>query len=344
MNLLLALALAQVPPFASEDIAATGGSVAFDNAIGRWTIQAEGADIWNNADQFRFTHIALSGDAELVARVVSLGPLTGSAYDEWAKAGVMIRQSAAAGSPHAFMPVTGNNGASFQYRQTADGGSGLTASTGGAFVPNRWVRLVRAGNSFTGFWSDNPAAGWNQVGGAVTVTMANPVRAGLALTSHGDGSFVRGVFDRLRVTENGVVTYEWRPPAPQNLNATGGAYQVGLTWDPVPQATYTIERARGAGAFAVIASGLTATGYDDTPVDVGPTFSYRVIAVVNGAESLPSNVDSAVASVPPSRTEGHDEGLFEDSCACGSTARPAPPWALALALVAALLLLRRRGV
>src|SRR5688572_26052796 len=180
MSLLVALALAQVPPFTAEEIAATPGSTAFDDAIGRWTIEAEGADIWNNADQFRFTHIALNGDAEVVARVVSLGPVAGTAYDEWAKAGVMIRQSTAPGSPHAFMPVTGNNGASFQYRTSADGGSALTASTGGAFVPNRWVRLVRAGNSFTGFWSDNPAAGWTQVGGAVTVAMTDPVRVGLA--------------------------------------------------------------------------------------------------------------------------------------------------------------------
>jgi hypothetical protein len=203
------------------------------------------------------------------------------------------------------------------------------------------VRLVRAGNSFTGFWSDDPAAGWNQVGGAVTVAMANPVRVGLALTSHSDGNFVRGVFDRLRITENGVVIYEWRPPAPLNLNATGGAYTIDLTWDPVPQATYTIQRAEGAGAFAAIASGVTTTSYSDYPVTVGPTFTYRVIAVVNGAESLPSNLDSAVATIPPPRTEGHNEGLFEDNCACGSTARPALPWALAL--LAGLALLRHRG-
>ena len=341
MSLLVALALTQVPPFTAEEIAATPGSTAFDNAIGRWTIEAEGADIWNNADQFRFTHIALNGDAEVVARVVALGPVTGTTYDQWAKAGVMIRQSTAAGSPHAFMPVTGNNGASFQYRQTADGGSGLTASTGGAFVPRRWVRLVRAGNSFTGFWSDDPAAGWNQVGGAVAVTMANPARVGLALTSHSDGSYVRGVFDRLRITENGVVIYEWRPPAPANLDATGGHHQIGVTWGVVPDATYRLERAEGAGAFAEIASGLTTTSYTDEPAAVGPTFSYRVIAVVNGAESLPSNVDSAVATLPPPRTSGNDEGLFDDRCACGSTARPSVPAALALLAFAALALRRR---
>jgi hypothetical protein len=339
--LALALCLTQVPPFTAEEIAATPGSTVFDNAVGRWTVEAEGADIWNNADQFRFTHIALNGDAEVVARVVSLGPVSGTTYDAWAKAGVMIRQSVAAGSAHAFMPLTGSNGASFQYRTTADGGSGLTASTGGAFVPNRWVRLVRAGSSFTGFWSDDPAAGWNQVGGAVTVAMTNPVRVGLALTSHSDGTYVRGVFDRLRLTENGVVTYEWRPPAPANLNATGGPYQIAVTWDAVPGAqSYTLERAEGAGAFAEIAAGLTGTSYLDEAVTAGLTYSYRARALINGAASLPSNVDSAVATVPPPRTEGHEEGMFDDNCACGSTARPASFGALVL-LVLALSLARR---
>ncbi len=316
-------AFAQVPPFTAEDIAATAGSTAFDDSIGRWTVEAEGTDIWNNTDQFRFTHIALNGDGELVARVVSLGAVTGTTYDAWAKAGVMIRQSVAAGSPHAFLPLTGSNGASFQYRSSADGGSALTASTGGAFVPHRWVRLVRAGNSFSGFWSDNPAAGWNQVGGAVTVAMSDPVRVGLALTSHSDGAYVRGVFDRLRVVENGVVIYEWRPPAPANLNATGGPYQIEVRWDPVAGAqSYTLERAEGTGGYAEIAAGLTTTSYLDLDVTVGPTYSYRARAVIHGAASLPSNVDSAVAVVPPPRIRGNDEGLFDDRCACGSTARP----------------------
>lgn len=343
MNALVcALALLQVPPFTAEDVAITGGATAFDNAIGRWTITAEGADIWDASDQFRYTHIALNGDAEVVARVVALGPQSGTTYDQWAKAGVMIRQSTAANSPHAFMPLTGNNGASFQYRQTAGGASGLTASTGGAFTPNRWVRLVRAGNSFTGFWSDNPAGGWNQVGGAVTVAMTNPVRVGLAVTSHSDGNYVVAVFDRLRVVDGGVVTYEWLPPAPTNLNATSAAYSIDVTWDPVPNASsYTLERAEGAGAFAVIATGLTETSYNDYPLQVGPTFSYRVRTVINGAASAPSNLDSAVATIPPPRLEGHEEGLFDENCACGSTARPALPAALAL-LAALGILLRRR--
>jgi hypothetical protein len=68
----------------------------------------------------------------------------------------------------------------------------------------------------------------------------------------------------------------------------------------------------------------------DDAVTVGLTYSYRVRAVINGAASLPSNVDSAVAVVPPPRTEGHEEGLFDDQCACGSTARPMSLGALAL--------------
>ena len=60
-----------------------------------------GADIWNNADEFRYAYKTLDGDGSMIARVVDKG--TGS--NEWAKGGVMIRQSIAAGSTHAYMPL-----------------------------------------------------------------------------------------------------------------------------------------------------------------------------------------------------------------------------------------------
>jgi uncharacterized protein (TIGR03382 family) len=333
-------AFAQVPPFTAEEIATTPGSTAFDNGTGVWTIEAEGADIWNNADQFRYTHIPLTGDGEVIARVVSLGPVTGTAYDQWAKAGVMIRQSNAAGSVHAFMAVTGNNGACFQSRAALDGASANTGNTGGAFVANRWVRLVRAGNNFSGYWSDDPTVGWTQIGGAVAITMTDPVLVGLALTSHQDAFYVRGVFDRLRITQNGTVIYEWLPPAPANLIAQDGIFQIDVSWGAVAGATtYTLERTAASTGTVVTFTGLTTTSYTDTNVTVGETYAYRARAVVNGLAGAWSNTDTAMALLPPPRTEGHSEGLFDENCACGSTASPASLGALALLGLAAL---RRR--
>ncbi len=82
----------------------------------------------------------LNGDGTMVARVAS----NGTGTNEWSKGGVMIRQSLAAGSTHAFMPITGpsarrlgGNGASFQRRLVADSdstnndsGTAIAAPTG----------------------------------------------------------------------------------------------------------------------------------------------------------------------------------------------------------------------
>ena len=332
-----AAAHAQTPPFTSQDIDSGVGSVAFDPANGRWTVQAEGNDIWNNSDQFRFTWIDLSGDGEVIARVRSLAGVGGAALNEWAKAGVMIRATTDGGSPHAFMATTGNNGATFQRRETAGGTSTNAGNSGGAFVPLRWVRLVRSANSFTGFWRDDNQANWTQIGGAATVTMAADVLVGLALTSHSDGNFAQAVFDRLTVVQQGTVIYEWRPAAPFNVQAVDGFYEVTLTWDAVTGAqSYTLyRRESGTTTYALLQAGSTGTTHTDTTGIPGVTYEYVVRAVVDGLESADSVSAFGTPQFPPPRTNDHEEGIFEDRCACGSTA-PGLPFLPALA--AALLL------
>jgi hypothetical protein len=49
-------------------------------------------------------------------------------------------------------------------------------------VPPHWVRLVRSGNTFTGFASPDGST-WTQVG-STNVTMSTGALTGLAVTSH----------------------------------------------------------------------------------------------------------------------------------------------------------------
>ncbi|MEN6423741.1 MAG: PA14 domain-containing protein [Phycisphaerales bacterium] len=165
------------------------------------TMQAAGSDIWNNADEFRYVYQTLTGDGSLVARVVSMG--TGS--NEWAKAGVMIRQSIAAGSAHAFMPITsgGGNGASFQRRLVTDGGSSNNDS-GTAVTAPYFVKIERIGNSFTGSISaTGDVNDWTQLGDPITIDVADmndPVLIGLAATSHAAGEMRTFVLDSIAGT------------------------------------------------------------------------------------------------------------------------------------------------
>ena len=130
-----------------------------------------GADIWNNADEFRYAYKTLDGDGSMVARVVDKG--TGS--NEWAKGGVMIRQSIAAGSNHAYMPLiaTAGNGASFQRRIVADQGSSNFDSPTAIPAPY-WVKIDRVGNSFTASVSPDGAE-WTAMGDPLTIEMTGPV-------------------------------------------------------------------------------------------------------------------------------------------------------------------------
>jgi hypothetical protein len=70
-----------------------------------------------------------------------------------------------------------------------------------------WLRLVRTGNNFTGFWAQDLGGGshgpWNQIGGAATISMANTVFVGLGLTAHNnDGRINTSMFDYVTITGN----------------------------------------------------------------------------------------------------------------------------------------------
>ncbi len=76
------------------------------------------ADIWGTADEFRFAYKQLSGNGSIIARVENIAHT-----DDWAKAGVMIRESLAAGSTHAMLVVSPASGLAFHRRPTTGAAS-----------------------------------------------------------------------------------------------------------------------------------------------------------------------------------------------------------------------------
>jgi hypothetical protein len=175
---------------------------------GKMTLTGDGADIWGNSDAFTFAYKSLSGDATIVAKVVSNG--TGS--NAWAKGGVMIRDSLDGGSMHAMMVMTAHsaasaagNGASFQYRATTDGASGNLDSTL-VVAPPYWVKLERMGDVFTGYISADGNL-W-QAMGTQEVIMTSPVLIGMCVTSHVSGEQRTYQFESIKTT--GSVTGAWQ--------------------------------------------------------------------------------------------------------------------------------------
>ncbi len=155
---------------------------------GVFSISASGNDIWDNADAFHFVYQTLTGDGEIIARVASL-----ENTDGWAKAGVMMRETLAAGSKHAFSLIAATQGDAFQRRPTTNGISVHTAGPG-ASAPF-WVRLVRAGDVFTAY-SSADGIDWRLIG-SDTIPMNATIYAGLALTAHNDSTLGGAVLDNV---------------------------------------------------------------------------------------------------------------------------------------------------
>ena len=126
----------------------------------------------------------------------------------WAKAGVMVRQSADAGSAHTMMVLTGGdgNGASWQGRLIGNTPSESEDATE-AVAPPYWVKVERVGQTFSGFVSPDGLA-WTQIGTARTVAMDDPVLIGLALTSHSAARATSAQFSNISFTGN--VTAAWQ--------------------------------------------------------------------------------------------------------------------------------------
>jgi regulation of enolase protein 1 (concanavalin A-like superfamily) len=129
----------------------TPGSTLFEPNTEVYTLTASGRDIFFDEDGLQFARIQLDGDGEIRARVTSQ-----SNTNPWAKAGVMIREDLTAGSRHATAfttPVQADNGFGMVWREQADGSSDYAAGPALNPPPDNWVRLVRTGDTLTGYSS-----------------------------------------------------------------------------------------------------------------------------------------------------------------------------------------------
>ncbi len=186
------------PPPASEwanqDIGWPGatGSARYDSATETWTIQGDGRDIWDQSDAFHYVYKPLSGDGEIIKRVVSV-----EYTDLWVKAGVMIRESLSASSKHAHLIIAPIHGCRFQLRRiTSSWSESDTPVTNLQHIrPPHWLRLVRRGNQFRAY-NSNDGRNWEELlWSPQTVVMRNDVYIGMVVTSHSDGVLCTAVFD-----------------------------------------------------------------------------------------------------------------------------------------------------
>jgi hypothetical protein len=174
------------PTWQDRDIGSVGQAGSASESGGTFTLKGAGADIWGAADSFHFMYQPMRGDGQIVARVASL-----THTHDWAKAGVMIRETLTAGSKHVSVFATPAKGTAFQRRPSTGGVSATTA--GVLAAPPRWVKLVRTGATIAAFESADGTA-WALVG-SESISMAADVYVGLAVTSHTTAALATAAFE-----------------------------------------------------------------------------------------------------------------------------------------------------
>jgi hypothetical protein len=173
-----------------------------ESPAGTYTMTGSGVDIWNQSDEFHYAYKTLSGPGSIVARVESV-----ENTNEWAKAGVMIRETLDPGSVHATMVVTPAQGVSFQRRPgTGDASTSANSTTGDEAAPY-WVKIERdlAGN-FTAYSSADGST-WQMLGVSESIQMGANVHIGLAVTAHNAEAISEAIFTN--VTTTGSVGLLW---------------------------------------------------------------------------------------------------------------------------------------
>jgi len=205
---------AQLPAgWTSQDIGgpAAAGSAQYDAATNSWTITGDGTGIMGTSDQFRYVYKTLNGDGELAVRVASIDP----PLADWSMAGVMIRVVAALpGSPYIFMGVTANtvtkdHGLTVWGRMSI-GGTPDSSSIGAMTAPY-WVKVKRAGDTFSAYVSPN-GKDWTEFDTEEAPGVPKTTTIGYAVTSSVGGKLVTAVFD------NGPVKASEPNPADKAVN------------------------------------------------------------------------------------------------------------------------------
>ncbi|HYO13006.1 MAG TPA: hypothetical protein VE685_07425 [Thermoanaerobaculia bacterium] len=248
-------------PWVKTDVGAVGLAGSASHADGKFRLTAGGTDIWDSADAFHFVHQSLTGDGEIVAHVSGLLQPAGAT---WTLGGVTFRQDLTAGSVHATTLIVSDGKTKFRRRTTT---GGVTVSDGprtGTSFPPRWLKLVRSGNVFTSFLSDDGVT-WTQIHTPQTVAMANTVHVGL-LALRGGSSAPAGAARFESVTVRSLPA-PWQAVDVGTVGVAGKAISSGGTWtiqgggmdiwDTTDDFHYVYQPLNGDGEIVANIAGLT---------------------------------------------------------------------------------------
>lgn len=215
-------------------------------------IRGYGSRIGGMDDEFHFVYQPMTGDGEMVVRMLNL-----EGGHPWAKAGLMIRESLDTNSTYASILGTVGYGLIVNYRAIT--GRFTQDSTDRHYDIPYWLKLSRYGNVFSGYVSTN-GTDWRLVEKMV-INMGQNVYVGFAICSRSDKSDCRVWYD-----SDAILPAEAPPEFP--ITGTGDGVKVEYFDNPnlvgTPQFTEVQDRIEFAW-----------TGRSPVPNPTGNRFSGR---------------------------------------------------------------------
>jgi hypothetical protein len=200
-------------PWENEEVGCVSyaGSVAYHTGVFR--VRSSGTNALGTEDSCHFVFKPASGTSEVIARVTKV-QLT----DPWARAGLMMRESLAAGSRNVFLSVTAARGGVFQWREKLGEETSVTLDR--SFAVPCWLKLKREGSTFTAFRSRNGSQ-WALVD-KVTMSATKDLYVGMAVVSVRGSMLNESVFEE--VEEGPALRNRWFTP---QVELQSGSLQLG---------------------------------------------------------------------------------------------------------------------
>ena len=188
----------------------------------------------------------------------------------------MFRASSSATDAFIDLVVQSGGGIAMQWRSTNLGATSSIGTSTSAGKPPEWVKLVRAANTFSGFYSSDGIT-WTSIGASQTLALPTAAVAGLAVTSHANAKRTIATFTNVAIVTSEQLVFTVQPPTSVAAGATLGANGVQIS---IENASGTVISADSSTVTLTLSSGTFSTGSNTVTamaVNGVATFSNLVI-------------------------------------------------------------------
>jgi hypothetical protein len=168
------------PPHLDIGRPATSGN-AMNTADGKWTVMGAGNDIWSSWDQFHFVQFNRTSDGTVTCFVEGFQ----EDYD-WAKGGLMIRDTLDQNSPYVGVFMTGHSYGNIATQTRPTAGAYTTGVSERLYtnVQRAWLRLVKEGTKVTSYYKNEGELVYQKLESYSVDWTRSWYYLGIAVTSH----------------------------------------------------------------------------------------------------------------------------------------------------------------